>query len=57
MEEVFDGIVEDFGVDPFAFGRLPTKTAEGFDRKFGTGETRNRYSVPVFAGTLDDEFV
>ena len=57
MEEVFDGIVEDFGIDPVAFCSLPAKTAEGFAGKVGNGETRNGYSVPAFAGALDDEFV
>lgn len=57
MEEVFDGIVEDFGIDPVAFCSLPAKTAESFAGKVGNGKTGNGYSVPAFAGTLDDEFV
>ena len=57
MEEVFDGIVEDFSIYPVDFCNLPEKMAEGFDRKVGNGETGNGYSVPTFAGTLDDKFV
>lgn len=50
MEEVFDGIVEDFGIDPVAFCSLPAKTAEASPERSamerrGTGIPSQRLPV------------